>query len=86
MVQIVITLTTGSSWSVPADCNKIDSVDCYASAGSGAASAFSVSNGPTGGGGTGFSRKNNIPVTPLSSIPYGISAGARVWLLGLVVL
>lgn len=76
MAQVVVILTSGSSWQIPQDCNKLDSVDCYASGGSGAVVAYGAVNGPTGGGGGAFSRKNNIPVVPLAMLSYGISAGA----------
>ena len=76
MVQTVVYLPVGTaSWAVPLDCNLIDSVDCYASGGSGAVTAYNTSNGPTGGGGGAFSRKNNIPVTPGSAIGCSIGVG-----------
>src|SRR6478736_315007 len=54
MVQTVVYLPVGTAnWTVPLDCNLIDSVDCYASGGSGAVTAYNTSNGPTGGAANG---------------------------------
>lgn len=74
-----ITLTSGSSWTVPADCVLIDSVECE---GAGAPGAHGPSGGGgaglggtpggAGGGGGAYARKNNVATTPGASMPYSI--------------
>lgn len=74
MTQVV--LTSGSSWTVPADCVLIDSVECWGAGANGSAGLAGQAPGqnPGGTGGTGgaYSRKNNVSTTPGSSIPYSI--------------
>lgn len=74
-VTIYISPATVSSWTAPADCIKIDSVDCFGAAGSGAASVFNASADATGGGGGAFSRKNNIPTLPGTVHPLAVGLG-----------
>ena len=57
MAQQTIILTSGTSWSVPYDCNLLDRVDCIGGGGSGGAGKATAGgsfNNATGGGGGGF--------------------------------
>jgi hypothetical protein len=65
----VVFLTTGSSWTVPADWNSGNNTIEVIGAGGGG------SSGSGGAGGGGYSKVSNIALVPGSSIAYGIGAG-----------
>ncbi len=75
-VTNTITLTSGTSWTVPDDCALIGSVECEGAGAPGqTGGAGNPSNGGSGGfggGGGAYARKNNVTVTPGASIPYSI--------------
>jgi len=66
-----IFLTSGSTWTVPADCPLIEWVDCI---GSGADGTI-VGTGGTGGGGGAWAHKHNVSVTPGATINIRVGAG-----------
>lgn len=70
----VIYLTSGTTWTVPFDWNNSNNyVICWGGGGGGrSATAFNSAGG--GGGGGGCSIKNNIALTPLSSVSYSVGA------------
>jgi hypothetical protein len=71
-------LTSGTSWTVPADWNSSNnSIYMIGAGGGGATSAASGSNRAAGGGGGGggYTVVNNFSATPLSSITYAIGTG-----------
>lgn len=70
--QSVVTLTTGSSWTVPAGVNKI-TVECIGGGGGGASSNTSGRSG--GGGGGGAYASSLINVTPGTTYTIQIGAG-----------
>lgn len=71
----IILLTSGSSWTVPNDwnsaCNYIETFG----AGGGGGSGGSAGHQSGGGGGGGYARKNNLTLTPNTSISYFIGSG-----------
>lgn len=70
---IVVTLTSGTSWTVPAGVTKLSSVECWGGGGGAAGSSWGTSFG--GGGGGAYAKKVNLSVTPGASISYSIGAG-----------
>lgn len=65
----VIFLTSGSSWTVPVDFDPLNNfIECV-----GAGAGGSTLGG--GGQGGGYSRKDNVNISPGSIIPYGIGSG-----------
>lgn len=91
MAVQVIFLTSGTSWVVPSDCALISRIDCIGpgasgvagSSGGDAGSAFpgaAGGAGGAGGGGGAWSLKNNLSVTPGSSITYQVGTpGSSTW-------
>lgn len=71
MTAVTVFLTSGSSWTVPADCTQLEWVDCIGAGANGTISGLSV----VGGGGGAFARKNNVPVTPGASISIQVGTG-----------
>lgn len=70
-------LTSGTSWTVPNGVTTLSTVDCIGGGANGVAGAdgqYASGSSGAGGGGGGFSRKNNLTVTPGSSISYAIGA------------
>lgn len=76
MADTVETLTSGSSWVVPAGCTSV-LVECIGAGGGGstAASAGTAVAGHGGAGGS-YAKKNFASVTPGATISYSIGAGA----------
>lgn len=73
VLAVTITLTSGSSWTVPSDWNNAsNTIDVYGGGGAGGAAPVAVG---AGGGGGAFSRKNNATLTPSASIPISVGAG-----------
>lgn len=71
----VVFITSGTTWTVPSDCNLVSQVDCIGAGGSGAV-IFNTTGGAQGGGGGAFSRNTtSISVTPGSSINIGVGTG-----------
>lgn len=68
-----VTLTSGSSWTVPAGVSQL-TVECWGAGGGG---GYSSSSGRAcgGGGGGAYSKKNVITVTPGQVISYAIGQG-----------
>lgn len=64
-------LTSGSSWSVPADWNNANNTIDAIGGGGGM-------SGADGGGGGAFARKANITLTPGSAVSYSVGLGAGV--------
>ena len=60
----MVFITSGTSFVVPADCNKFDWIDCIGEGGGGH------------GGGGAWSRVNNLSVTPGSTIYCQVGTGA----------
>ncbi|SDK41278.1 hypothetical protein SAMN05444163_8052 [Bradyrhizobium ottawaense] len=84
MTQIV--LSSGSQLIIPADCVKFDSVECMGAGAQGAAGVgtdglTSPGNGGYGGGGGAYARRNNVPVTPGSTVSFaiGLNSGGTSW-------
>lgn len=67
----LVFLTSGSSWTVPADCTSINWVDCIGAGGDGLLVSLAVQ----GGGGGAYARKNTISVAPGASIAYQVGTG-----------
>src|SRR5882724_1421365 len=77
----VITLTSGTTWTVPSDCPLITSVECVGAGATGivgSAGGAVGGNGGAGGGGGAYAIKNNVSVTPgaVLAISIGISSAA----------
>jgi len=83
VLSVSIFLSSGTSWVVPSDCAKLDTVDCIGGGGngtngggggpsSGAITGGVGGTGGNGGAGGGWARKSNVATTPLSSITYSI--------------
>jgi hypothetical protein len=74
-------LTSGSSWTVPADWDSSrNSIECIGGGGNGGTAA-----GQTGGGGGGgaYAKRTHITLTPSSSVAYAIGgAGGATWFNG----
>ena len=77
MVQVVVAITSGATWLVPADYGLPSMVDCIGSGATGTTS----STGGRGGGGGAFARKNNVVLTPHANIPIQVGLGESTWLL-----
>lgn len=75
----VITLTSGTSWTVPADWSTTNTIEVYGAGASGGASGDSSGNsiagGGGGGGGSGSYAKNTNQTGLSGSIPYSIGVG-----------
>ncbi|MFG1259142.1 DUF2612 domain-containing protein [Xanthobacter flavus] len=67
----LVFLTSGTSWTVPSDCTRINWVDTIGSGADGVFAGFSA----RGGGGGAYARKNAISVTPGTSVAYQVGAG-----------
>lgn len=75
MTTIVLPISGAGTWTVPADCTLIDSVQMIAGGGDGQAGVNgSIVNGGGGGGGQ-YSRITNLTVTPGASISYQVGKG-----------
>lgn len=79
---VVVTLTSGTSWSVPANFNPANNtIECYGGGGGGGSSASGGGYGsglwgaPAGGGGSGSYAKNTNQAGLSGSIPYSIGGG-----------
>lgn len=70
-----IILLSGTLWTVPADWNSANNtIECVGSGWKGAFDAGTGIGSPGGGGA--YARKNNVALTPGSSIPYHIGAAS----------
>lgn len=69
----IIFLTSGTSFTVPADWNNTNTIEVIGAGGGGQSGAGSV--GGIGGGGGGYSRINNLTLTPGSVVTYQIGVG-----------
>lgn len=67
----LVVITSGTSWTPPSDCARLNWVDCIGAGAAGSISGFSV----RGGGGGAWARKNSVPVTP--GVPVAISLGVN---------
>jgi len=67
----LVFLTSGTSWTVPSDCTRINWVDTIGSGADGILAGISAH----GGGGGAYARKNAISVTPGASIAYQVGVG-----------
>ncbi|HEY5688357.1 MAG TPA: hypothetical protein VIS27_08645, partial [Yeosuana sp.] len=84
-IPTIITLTSGTTWSVPNDWNYADidktsgfanKVECYGGGGGGERSEQGTNNRNGGGGGGGaYSNANNVVLTAGSTIDIAIGAG-----------
>jgi len=73
----IYVLTTGTSFTVPANWNSSNNeIHLFAGGGGGAGSRVSADNraGGGGGGGGGYTKVNNLTLTPSSSVTYAIGA------------
>lgn len=79
MTTVVLTTTGANNWSVPADFNPTNnSVICVGAGARGEHKADSgVGANPRGGGGGACSVKNNVNLTPSSSVPYNIGVAGQ---------
>lgn len=68
-----VALVSGSSWTAPAGCILLESVECYGAGGGGACQVGSQN--VTGGGGGAYSKIFNFPVTPGAAYSYSIGQG-----------
>jgi hypothetical protein len=66
-------LTSGSSWTVPADVTSV-TAHCVGGGGGGAAKTATNNTGSAGGRGGHYARKT-LTVTPSASISYSIGSG-----------
>lgn len=73
----LVFVTSGSSFTVPADCNKFDWIDCIGEGG-GCGNSSSL----PGGAGGAWSRVNNLTVTPGSTVYCQIGTGASIGVAG----
>lgn len=70
---VILTTASGSSWSIPADCNLADSVELVGAGGGGNSSGTGGSRAAGGGGG--YSRVNNLTLTPGGSLNIQVGVG-----------
>lgn len=77
---VTINLTSGSSWTVPADWNSSDNtIECIGSGGRGSnRNTINANAGGGGGGGGAYARITNLSLTPGASVPYVIGAGGSI--------
>ena len=68
MTKVTVVLTSGTSWTVPADFTAVNNIYCIG----GGAGAPSGSRGAPGGGA--FATRANVALTPGASIPIAIGA------------
>src|SRR4051812_44620903 len=69
-------LTSGATWTVPANVTMLTSVECIGSGGAGAGMvAAGGASSVTGGGGGGYSKSVNIVVSPGQVINIGVGLG-----------
>ena len=74
--QTVIYLTSGSSWTVPADWNNsANSIEVIGGGGAGYSKYDSSSGYGGGGGGGGYSKLSNLTLTPGNSVGYAVGLG-----------
>jgi hypothetical protein len=71
MAQVVIAITSGTQWRVPADCKSIQ-IELIGSGG-----GYEISTGTCGGGGA-YTKLSNFTVTPLQKLT--VSMGSSVWI------
>jgi hypothetical protein len=77
--QTAYRLTTGTTWTVPADWNSSNNTIHLIGAGGGGATAVTAGNNRAaggGGGGGGYTVLSNQSLTPVASIPYTIGTSA----------
>lgn len=73
----VVFLTSGTTWTVPADWNASNTIEVIGGGGGGdvpAQGAFASGQG-AGGGGGGYSKAVNVALTPGSTVAYAIGTG-----------
>ena len=73
MARVYITLSSGTSWTVPADWNNSDNAIHAIGGGGGGDGSGSAGNGDGAGGGA-YARLDNYTLTPSSSVSYAIGA------------
>ena len=75
--QVTVTLTSGTTWTVPANWNSSNNfVECIGGGAGGLQNgAAGVNYGGPGGGGGAYARGNNITLTAGASVPISIGAG-----------
>ena len=74
MAETVIVLTSGTSWTVPADWNNAsNSIECIGGGANGVAGAANGAGGAGGGGGA-YSAISNLSLTPGGSAIYASGA------------
>lgn len=84
---MVVYLSSGTSWTVPADWNSmINTVECIGAGGDTPAISTGVGHASTGAGGGAWSKVSNITLTPSSSVTYQVgvhgSPGTDTWFNG----
>lgn len=72
MADVRIFLTSGSSWTVPADCISA-AIECIGGGAGGVAGHYNY--GWPGGGGGAYSKKNSLALTPGDSVSFQIGSG-----------
>lgn len=73
MVRIV--LTSGTTWSVPADWNSsANTIEVIAGGGGGGGATSGATRAASGGGGGGYSRTVNVSLTPSTDVTYAVGA------------
>lgn len=66
----VAVITTGTSWTVPADWNNgSNTIECWGAGASGSTSG-------SGGGGGAWAKTDNVALTPGASVPYWVGGGS----------
>ena len=76
--DFIYVLTTGTSFTVPANWNNSNNeIHLFSGGGGGAGSRFTTPNGSggAGAGGGGYTKVTNLTLTPSSSVSYAIGAG-----------
>ena len=72
--QTIVTLTSGTSWTVPAGVTSVK-VECWGGSGAGGGSPSSFNFGAQGGGGGEYAREDTYAVTPGANISYQVGSG-----------
>lgn len=73
VLSTVVFVTSGTTWTVPADCNLCD-VECIGGGGSGSRQTNSGGN-VTGGSGAAWAKATGVTVTPNGSVTIQVGAG-----------
>jgi len=74
-VDKTVIITSGTTWSVPADFTSTNTVRCLGGGGGGSGGSSASNSGGAGGSGGSYAEIVNVALTPSSTVNIGIGAG-----------